>query len=115
MSPPRTSRTLSVVVGLLLFLPLEASAQPTYSPGQILVKFRASAAKPTTNSLDDLTRRFGVQSIEPLFGQRPVLAKPAGDPAAIYRVRIRPDVDPQTASAAFSQHPNVLYAQPNHL
>ena len=43
-------------------------AQPAYSPGQILVKFRS--AKPALSQFRDLSERYGVTAIEPLFTPR---------------------------------------------
>ncbi len=90
-------------------------AQPTYSPGQILVKFRAAAPKPTAGTLQNLARRYGVHAVEPLFSRRSGLSKPVAPFGRIYRLRIDPGANPREAAAAYAAHPGVVYAQPNHL
>lgn len=90
-------------------------AQPTYSPGQILVKFRAAAPKPTAGALQNLARRYGVHAVEPLFSHRSGLSRPAASFGRVYRLRINPGANPREAAAAYAAHPGVVYAQPNHL
>ncbi len=91
------------------------AAQPNYSPGQILIRFKTSAAKTAAGSLASLHAHFGAGTPEPVFQPRAVLAKRAMGFAQVYRLEIDPDVNPAEAAAAYSEHPDVLYAQPVHL
>ena len=101
---------------MVLFLAYRSAAgQPAYSPGQILVKFRTAASKTATGGLATLHARFGAGTPEPVFHPRAVLAKRARGFAQVYRLEINPDVNPVEAAAAYSEHPDVVYAQPVHL
>tara|TARA_B100001123_G_scaffold442047_2_gene584664 strand:- start:4033 stop:7704 length:3672 start_codon:yes stop_codon:yes gene_type:complete len=90
-------------------------SQQTFSPGQIIVKFRSVAPKAVDTRLQDLAHRFRVQSTEPLLVRKGVLSKPVASLGQIYMVRMPPDQDVLVAANAYSQHPLVEYAQPNHL
>ena len=107
----------SLLIPILMFaLPPVAEAEELlYSPGQILVKFRTPASKPSQDQLQDLARRFVAQPPEPLFPDPPRLSKPVRNFHQVYRIRIRPDVDPREASVAYAALREVAYAQPNHL
>ena len=106
-----------VIFQLLVFVLAfrSATAQPAYSPGQILVKFKTVAAKTATGSLASLHARFGAGTPEPVFPRRAVLSKRARGFDQVYRLQLDPDVSPAEAAAAYSEHPDVLYAQPVHL
>ncbi len=88
-----------------------AHAQPAYSPGQILVKFRS--AKPAPAQFRDLSERHGVTSIEPLFTPRSAKAIYPHPLTQVYRVRL--SGDPIEAAADYALRPDVVYAQPNYL
>ncbi len=88
-----------------------AHAQPAYSPGQILVKFRS--AKPAPAQFRDLSERHGVTSIEPLFTPRSAKAVYPHPLTQVYRVRL--SGDPIEAAADYALRPDVVYAQPNYL
>ena len=110
-----TPRTFVLLLVLSFAATPAAGAEaPLYSPGQILVKFRMSAAKPAPERFRDLARQFGAHAPEP-FREPTRLSKPASRFDQVYRVRIRPDADPREAAAAFAALPDVVYAQPNHL
>jgi subtilisin family serine protease len=101
---------------LISFTPSRSSGQqPAYSPGQILVKFHAAALKSTDSTLDELGRRFRVESSEILLTSRGVLAKPVAALGHVRRLRVPSDIDIVEAARAYSRHPLVEYAQPNHL
>ena len=86
-------------------------AQPAYSPGQILVKFRS--AKPALAQFRDLSERYGVTTIEPLFTPRSAKAVYPHPLTQVYRVRL--SGDPIEAAADYALRPDVVYAQPNYL
>ena len=86
-------------------------AQPAYSPGQILVKFRS--AKPALAQFRDLSERYGVTAIEPLFTPRSAKAVYPHPLTQVYRVRL--SGDPIEAAADYALRPDVVYAQPNYL
>ncbi len=92
-----------------------AMAQPAYSPGQILVRFRSAAAKTAAGSLENLHLRFAAGTPEPVFQPPAAPAKRAVGLAQVYRLEIDPGVSPVEAAAAYTEHPDVLYAQPVHL
>ncbi len=106
-----------VIFQLLVFVLAfrSATAQPAYSPGQILVKFKTVAAKTATGDLASLHARFGAGTPEPVFPRRAVLSKRARGFEQVYRLELDPDVSPAEAAAAYSEHPDVVYAQPIHL
>ncbi len=86
-----------------------ARAQPHYSPGQILVKFRR--AKP---ALAPFTSDFhGITAIEPLFAPRRAKAAHPHPLTNVYRLHL--SGDPVAAAADYASRPDVVYAQPNHL
>ena len=86
-------------------------AQSAYSPGQILVKFRN--AKPALAQFRDLSERYGITSIEPLFTPRSAKAVYPHPLTHVYRVRL--SGDPIEAAADYALRPDVVYAQPNYL
>ena len=88
-----------------------AHAQPAYSPGQILVKFRN--AKPVISQFLDLSERYGVTEIEPLFTPRSAKSVYPHPLTHVYRVRL--SGDPGVAAADYALRPDVVYAQPNYL
>ncbi len=88
-----------------------AHAQPVYSPGQILIKFRN--AKPALAQFRDLSERHGVTAIEPLFAPRSAKAGYPHPMAGVYRVRL--SGDPVEAAGDYALRPDVVYAQPNFL
>ncbi len=88
-----------------------AHAQSAYSPGQILVKFRN--AKPALAQFRDLSERYGITSIEPLFTPRSAKAVYPHPMTHVYRVRL--SGDPIAAAADYALRPDVVYAQPNYL
>lgn len=92
-----------------------ATAQPAYSPGQILIRFRTAAAKTAVGSLESLHLRFAAGTPEPVFQPPAVPAKRALGLAQVYRLEIDPGASPVEAAAAYTEHPDVLYAQPIHL
>ena len=92
-----------------------ATAQPAYSPGQILIRFKTAAAKSAAGSLESLHARFGAGAPEPVFQPLAVPAKRARGLAQVYRLEIDPGASPVEAAAAYTAHPDVLYAQPVHL
>ena len=110
---------VSIVVISGCFLQI-AHAQPNYSPGQILVKFRSAgrgktavAVHPTLTQFRDLSERHGVTAIEPLFPLRSAKAVYPHPMTHVYRVRL--SGDPIEAAADYALRPDVVYAQPNHL
>ncbi len=97
-----------------------AHAQLAYSPGQILVKFRSAgrgktavAVHPALSQFRDLSERYGVTAIEPLFTPRSAKAVYPHPMTHVYRVRL--SGDPVEAAADYALRPDVVYAQPNHL
>ena len=88
-----------------------AHAQPAYSPGQILVKFRN--AKPALAQFRDLSERHGVTEIEPLFTPRSAKSVYPHPLTHVYRVSL--SGDPGEAAADYALRPDVVYAQPNYL
>ncbi|MCY3765717.1 MAG: S8 family serine peptidase [Gemmatimonadetes bacterium] len=92
-----------------------ATAQPAYSPGQILIRFRTAAAKTAVGSLESLHLRFAAGTPEPVFQPPAVPAKRALGLAQVYRLEIDPGASPVEAAAAYTEHPDVVYAQPIHL
>lgn len=108
---------VSAVVQVLILLPAfgSAMAQPAYSPGQILVRYRSAAAKTAAGSLENLHARFGAGRPEPVFQPPAAPAKRALGLAQVYRLEIDPGASPVEAAAAYTEHPDVLYAQPVHL
>ena len=88
-----------------------AHAQPAYSPGQILVKFRS--AKLALSQFSDLSERYGVTAIEPLFTPRSAKVVYPHPLAHVYRVRL--SGDPIEAAADYALRPDIVYAQPNYL
>ena len=86
-----------------------AHAQPDYSPGQILVKFRN--AKPALAPF--MSDQHGVTSIEPLFAPRSAKAAYPHPLMSVYRVHL--SGDPAAAAADYAARPDVVYAQPNYL
>ena len=101
-------RTCWRVACMLLFTQM-AHAQPHYSPGQILVKFRS--AKPAVAPL--MSDRYGVTAVEPLFTPRSAKAARPHPLMGVYRVHL--SGDPLTAAADYAARPDVVYAQPNYL
>ena len=93
---------------MLLFTHI-AHAQPDYSPGQILVKFRS--AKPALAPF--MADRYGVTAVEPLFAPRSAKVAQPHPLTSVYRVHL--SGDPLTAAADYATRPNVVYAQPNYL
>ncbi|MCY3869730.1 MAG: hypothetical protein OXG87_09245 [Gemmatimonadetes bacterium] len=88
-----------------------AHTQPTYSPGQILVKFRN--AKPAIAQFRDLSELHGVTAIESLFTPRSAKAVYPHPLTRVYRVHL--SGDPVAAAADYALRPDVVYAQPNYL
>ena len=86
-----------------------AHAQPDYSPGQILVKFRN--AKPALGPA--MAAQHGVTRIEPLVAPRSAKAAQPHPLAGVYRVHL--SGDPAVAAADYASRPDVVYAQPNHI
>ena len=86
-----------------------AHAQPDYSPGQILVKFRN--AKPALGPA--LSDHHGATRIEPLFAPRSAKAAHPHPLMGVYRVHL--SGDPAVAAADYASRPDVVYAQPNHI
>ncbi len=115
----RTNRIRAISITFQLLVSLlalrSAAAQPAYSPGQILIKFKTSASKIAAGSLEALHVRFGAGAPEPVFQTRTVLSKRARGFAQVYRLEIDADASPVEAAAAYSEHPAVQYAQPVHL
>ena len=101
--------TLAVVISSCFLQTIHA--QPAYSPGQILVKFRS--AKPALAQFRDLSERYGVTAIEPLFTPRSAKAVYPHPLTQVYRVRL--SGDPIEAAADYALRPDVVYAQPNYL
>lgn len=97
----------------LIFSVTSSHSQPTYSPGEILVKLRSSALKPS--DFHNLAHRYELQSSEPLYPSNPRGAKPVKTMAfnQVYRLRIL--ANPPEAAKAFAAHPNVVYSEPNYL
>ncbi len=110
-------QAISAILQVLIWFPAFSSvtAQPAYSPGQILVRFRSAAAKTAAGSLASLHVRFGAGTPEPVFQPPVVPAKRAHGLAQVYRLEIDPGASPVEAAAAYMEHPDVLYAQLVHL
>ncbi|MDE2888064.1 MAG: S8 family serine peptidase [Gemmatimonadota bacterium] len=79
------------------------------------MRFRSAAAKTAAGSLESLHVRFGAGTPEPVFQPAAAPAKRALGLAQVYRLEIDPGASPVEAAAAYTEHPDVLYAQPVHL
>lgn len=107
-----------IPVALLIALqmatdPKPIQAQPAITSGEILVKFKYATTKPASPDLQKLAAEFGVTRSEPFLRQhttKPVYPHPFSN---LYKIHLTGD--PVAASKAYAQHPNVEYAQPNHL
>ncbi len=122
-------RGLSLMVALTLAfftmgavaLAAKPDAGAEYVPGEILVKFAATAAprRPLAPadtglvSVNRLNRRFGVQRIEPVFTTlQPQNADDYGL-NRVYKLVVPPQTDLDAMLAAYQADPNVEYAEPN--
>jgi subtilisin family serine protease len=101
---------------LILGLAAYAGARDLYVPGEILVKFkpgRVSAA-----SVNTLKSQFGVVTSEKIFPQYKVSAQAAAkqlpDLSLLYRMTYSSTLDAREVAQAFSQDPNVEFAEPNY-
>ena len=110
-------QAISAIFQVLILFPAfgSAAAQPAHAPGQILVRFKTAAAKTAAGSLASLHMRFGAGAPEPVLKPLAVPAKRAPGLPQVYRLEIDPGASPVEAAAAYTAHPDVLYAQPIHL
>ncbi|MCZ6634337.1 MAG: S8 family peptidase, partial [bacterium] len=110
-----TARQLLSLSIALFLISLPQPGHTQYVPGQILVRLHPSASKPTATTFGHLANQYGILSMEPLYETPIRRAKPAeiGRFSHLYRIRITGN--PEEAAHAFSNAPNVIYAQPNHI
>jgi subtilisin family serine protease len=104
---------LFLIFSFLIFPCATSHSQPFITPGEILVKFHNATTKPTSTELQNIAQQYGVIQIEPLTPAR--LTKPAYPHPFTNLYKIHLTGDPIAAAHAYSQHPNIAYAQPNHL
>ncbi len=113
LRPLTTHRSLFLFLSFLSISVSGTSAQQErVTPGEVLLRVRSAAAKPSILDTHDLQ----IISIEAVFDERSVRTKPT--PASemlIYRVSYASSHTPQEAAALLSRRPGVLYAQPNHV
>ncbi len=116
---------------------------PAYAPGEFIVKFKTSVRQDTSSataannidkpSLAALKNRFKVKKAVPLFRNRSSNAVPgsrrstnsrAGGVSGkgkgrglenIYLIKVEEDIDVEEAVEAYSDDPNVEYAEPNFI
>ncbi|MDA0710641.1 MAG: S8 family serine peptidase [bacterium] len=98
---------------ILCLHPVPSHAEPAISPGEILVKFRSAATKPSSQDLRDIEQKYGITASKPMMPAR--LSKPAGSHPFANLYKLHLTGDPIEAARAYALHPAVLFAQPNHL
>lgn len=121
---------LGLLTGLtLIFLAASAAlASNNYQPGQIIVKFRSAMAFQSDNStglesLDELTKRFSVTAVQPLWpvsaGARTQTEGPAGPQQAnlqkYYLIQFDSKFSVDEVMAAYRHLALVDLAEPNYL
>jgi len=96
-------------------------AEAEYVPGEILVKFTATAATRGPLAPDDtglasvnrLNRRFGVQRMEPVFTTLQPQSTDGYGLSRVYKLVVPPQTDLDAMLAAYQADSNVEYAEPN--
>lgn len=121
---------LCVICAVVAWTPVQASGLPVYAPGEILVQWSTTAAKPTAvahQALRELTERYGIQRQDPLFpplSQGTIAHKHAGPIGARVgrssigrwsRLTFSAAADPLEVAQQYAALESVVEAQPNYL
>lgn len=106
----------------------EPSTDPNFVPGALILKihpdFRAQCSdnEIALNSVNTLLRDWGVSKVkrnfpqaEPVHGQRNQLGQALVDITLIYELRCPDNTDIEAMAKAFSNLPEVVYAEPRYL
>jgi len=111
---------LTAVSVLLLAAPI--AAEPvSYTPGEIVIRMKSAASRPTSGTLQRLADRFSLQSTHQVM--RTGLAPPTGASAKAtagkaagpaYVLRFTSSEDARLIALAYAADPAVDYAEPNY-
>jgi len=108
----------SALIALISLLAGPALAAPECAPGEVLVRWRAGAARPAAHrELDRLNARYGLKAETPLLPPAGRRAKAAG-PAQIQRwsrLQLASQEDPRAMAGDYARLELVEAAQPNYL